>query len=96
MEKTSSTLPTLLDETQTRLQNLLSSAQKLALERHALADQSTGLSEGLAHVISDQFGDSKTQGKTLLQMMADVQDELGRLEAGLAWASVLEQVVELR
>ena len=91
----------MLDETQTRLQALLTSAQKLSLERYTLADQLAGLVEGLERPAdSGAAGTSEGTGMsstgTLLQQMAVMQDELARLEAGLVWVSVLEKVLGLR
>lgn len=100
VEKTSKSLPALLAETQTKLQTLLSTAQKLSLERHTLTDQLSGLVDGLDAPV--QYHDGAVDGgadagaTTLLQQMADLQDELARLEAGLTWATVLEKVLSLR
>jgi hypothetical protein len=103
VEKTAKSLPILLDETQAKLQNLLSSAQKLSLERYTLTDQLSGLLDDLAPPVDATGvrtgiteGYDGAQGQTLLQQMSDLQDELARLEAGLTWATVLEKVLSLR
>ena len=95
-------MPDLLAKTQERLQGFLSSAQSLSIERYALADK-------LAHLVSelssspvdderthDDLGGHTKQGKAVLEHMETLQHELARLEAGLAWATVLEQVMLLR
>jgi hypothetical protein len=78
----------------------LSTAQKLYLERHTLTDQLSGLVDGLDAPVQRQNdavgGEAGEAGTTLLQQMADLQDELARLEAGLTWATVLEKVLSLR
>lgn len=96
LESTSSTLPTLLQETHTQLQNFLKSAQDLSLKRYTVVDQLSGLITELnAPLDPDNPAAIDTQG-TLLKRMKAMQDELGRLEAGLAWANIVEQVVKLR
>lgn len=66
-----------------------------------MADHLSGLIDGLdkrvdAPVDAKGAGDLKKIGPTLVEQMADLQDELARLEAGLTWAMVLEQVITLR
>jgi hypothetical protein len=41
-------------------------------------------------------GQEGKQGQTLVEKMEGLQEELARLEAGLAWASLLERVLLLR
>ncbi|ORY33806.1 TIP-1 family-domain-containing protein [Naematelia encephala] len=94
LEETSRRLPILLEETQTKLEDFLSSAQSLSLERYALADKLAGL---VSELSSEDDHDRETQGrrKTVLEQLEEMQDELKRLEAGLAWATVLERVLLL-
>lgn len=40
--------------------------------------------------------DMQPRGKTVLEQMEDMQDELSRLEVGLVWVHVVEQVLLLR
>ncbi len=108
MNETSKTLPGLLQSTQERLQKLLESAQELSIKRYALADQ---LSTLISELDSSRGTDSKidgtntngnetqkeqSEGKTILEQMEELQNELSRLEAGLVWVGVIEQVVVLR
>lgn len=91
-------LPQVLEDTQTRLQTFLSSAQSLSLERYALADKLANLVNELdANAPPLESKDGYTRaGRTVLQQMEGLQQELERLEAGLAWVGVLEQVLLLR
>ncbi|KAK4688656.1 RAD50-interacting protein 1, partial [Tremellales sp. Uapishka_1] len=96
VEETSSLLPKALEETQTRLQEFSSSAQNISLERYALADRLANLVKELS---SDAVLEVEDEGKagqtTVLEQMESLQADLNKLEAGLAWASGLEQVVVL-
>lgn len=102
LDKTSQTLPALLDETQSRLQEVLSTAQQLSLERHSLEDQLSGLSADLRRGVDDDAsqldgatkqGEGIAPGRTLLEHMATLHEELAGLEAGLAWARILESAL---
>ncbi|KAK8869829.1 hypothetical protein IAR55_000397 [Kwoniella newhampshirensis] len=98
LNETSAILPGILEETQEKLQTLLSSAQGLSLKRYELADKLANLvSELSSNNDVESEGETKDQprGKTVLEQMEGMQDELGRLEAGLVWARALEQVVTL-
>jgi len=97
LEETSTLLPHLLDETQERLQTFLVDAQSLSLQRYALADKLASLVSDLSRPDEEDGSDGQTkQGRTVLEQIERLQDELSRLEAGLAWATVLEQVILLR
>ncbi|WWD15898.1 hypothetical protein CI109_100322 [Kwoniella shandongensis] len=112
LEETSSILPPKLEETQEKLQTLLSSAQGLSLKRYELADKLANLVSELsssnepqpkhqhdggaeAEGSEEKGGEEQRAEKTVLEQMEEMQVELGRLEAGLAWARALEQVVTL-
>ena len=89
----------MLQQAQVKLQQLLESAQSLSIERYALADK-------LANLVSDLDSSTELNGtqnvevsrgrQTVLEQMEVMSAELSRLEAGLAWINVLEQVVLLR
>jgi hypothetical protein len=102
LESTSAQLPQLLEQTRTRLQSFLSSAQTLSLERYSLADRLANLVNELnadappiSELTKGGYGGT-TSGRTVLEQMEGLQYELQRLEAGLAWVGVLEQVLVLR
>lgn len=82
----------MLEETHTKLQDFLSSASELSQERYTVVDQLTGLISEL----NAGNGNEEEGGEILLVKMEEMQRELVRLEAGLAWASVMEQVLRLR
>ena len=99
LQDTSSTLPGMLSNAQERLQQLLESAQSLSLERYALADKLANLVAELdssAEMNGTQHAESSGRRQTVLEQMEVMSSELSRLEAGLAWVSVLERVVLLR
>jgi hypothetical protein len=79
-----------LEETHTKLQTFLSSASELSVERYTVVDN---LSNLIAELTAAEDG---AEGQTLLGQMEEMQAELARLEAGLAWASIMEQVLRLR
>jgi hypothetical protein len=100
---TSASLPALLQTTQERLGSLLSSAQDLSLQRYTLADKLSTLISELDSSASAATAEDQpdgpavaVKGRTVLEQMEEMQDELARLEAGLVWVSVLEQVLALR
>lgn len=94
-------LPSLLSNTQDSLQQLLQSAQELSLQRYNLADK-------LSELIGDISGSVEGQGtldaeakgrdkqKTILNELEGLQNDLGNLQAGLAWTNMLEEAVALR
>jgi hypothetical protein len=84
-----------LDETQEKLQVFLGSAQQLSLKRYALADKLATLVNELNAGQDGQGAQAEREG-TLLEEMEKLQVELGRLEAGLAWVTVLERAMGLR
>lgn len=96
--ETSSELPGVLETTQTKLQALLSDAQGLSLQRYALADKLANLVADLRSPVDGEPGPGADaqEGQTLVQKMEGLQEELARLQAGLAWASLLERVLLLR
>ena len=94
LEKTSSTLPSLLADTQTKLQEFLSSAQESSVERYTLVEKLSGLLSELDETQEPLEG--QEQGQTLLEQIEGMQTELQRLEAGLAWAGMMEQILTLR
>ncbi|ORX39873.1 TIP-1 family-domain-containing protein [Kockovaella imperatae] len=96
---TTSTLPDMLHAAQERLQKLLESAQSLSIQRYALADklgnliaelQSSAETDGSSREEDNRSGNRK---QSVLEQMESMSSELARLEAGLAWATILEQVV---
>lgn len=98
-------IPKLLQQTQSRLQAVLDEAQSLSLQRHSLQDKLDGLVAETSSQARGQDGHPEEgheppggarEGPTVLEQLDRLQDELGRLEAGLAWVSVLERVVALR
>ncbi|WVR05282.1 hypothetical protein IAU60_002294 [Kwoniella sp. DSM 27419] len=109
LEETGRTLPGQLEDTQERLQTLLASAQELSLQRYKIADQLAGIVTDLSsngEAIPDgqaedtQKGDDAETGQkakelSVVGQLENLQDELGRLEAGLAWVQMLEEVVRL-
>ena len=94
---TSVELPTLLEYTQGEIQSLLSSAQSLSLRRYDLVDR---LGRLIVDLDSDADTDEEQQrglkGRTTLEQLENLQDELGRLEASLSWIEVVERIVCLR
>ncbi|WWC61139.1 uncharacterized protein I303_103718 [Kwoniella dejecticola CBS 10117] len=98
LEETSKTLPLQIEQTQEKLQALLSSAQDLSLQRYSIADKIANLvseiSSPLLTPANDAPSDAK-QGESILGQLEVLQGELSRLEAGLQWAQVLEQVIIL-
>jgi len=102
LEETSVLLPDLLDKTQGRLQDFLSAAQSLSLERYATADKLSHLISELSSTSAeddhdlDGLGGQSKKGQTVLEQLEVLQSELERLEAGLIWAAALEQVMGLR
>ena len=99
LEETSAILPKLLEETQEKLQSFLSEAQGLSLQRYALADKLANLVSQLSSDRHDEdgaLGEQSERGQTVLEQMQVLQAELRRLEAGLAWVTVLERVLTLR
>ncbi|EIW69690.1 hypothetical protein M231_06298 [Tremella mesenterica] len=96
LEETSKILPGLLDETQTRLQTFLSSAQDLSLKRYALADQLVQLLSDLSSSSGTEKSEDEELRRTVLDQMKGLQAELTRLEAGLSWIQVLEKLLILR
>ena len=94
-------MPELLERTQERLQTLLSSSQSLSLQRYSLADKLANLIDELSSGPKrkddvDGEGDGEGEHSSVLEQMEALQSELARLEAGLGWATVLEQVIVLR
>jgi hypothetical protein len=89
--------------TRSSLENILASAQSLALERYALADEISAL-------IQDVFGNEDLQReldgvsewkgtvprKTLLMQLETLQDRLEQLDMARQWAAVLERIMDLR
>ncbi|OCF54147.1 hypothetical protein L486_08343 [Kwoniella mangroviensis CBS 10435] len=98
LEETTKSLPKQIINTQARLQTLLSSAQELSLQRYSIADKLANLvsdvSDGNSHSTDDDSG-IRQKRESILGQLEVLQSELSRLEAGLAWAKVLEQVVIL-
>ncbi|OXM81277.1 hypothetical protein C364_01141 [Cryptococcus neoformans Bt63] len=100
LQETSKALPSLLSNTQDSLQQLLQSAQELSLQRYNLADK-------LSELIGDISGSVEGQGtldaeakgrdkqKTILNELEGLQNDLGNLQAGLAWTNMLEEAVAL-
>ncbi|WVW83112.1 hypothetical protein I302_105130 [Kwoniella bestiolae CBS 10118] len=95
LEVTTTTLPKQIEDTQAKLQALLSSAQELSLRRYSIADKLANLVEDLSGPTSSEDEPAKEKGQSILSQLEVLQSELSRLEAGLAWAKVLEQVVIL-
>ena len=97
LEETSATVPELLEVTQDKLQGLLKSAQSLSIERYALADKLANLFSQLdSSAAESSETESPQQGKTVLEKMEALSQELARLETGLVWVELLEKVVLLR
>lgn len=102
MNETSAVLPGLLQSTQERLGEVLKSAQELSLERYALADRlSTLISELDSSTpkggqVDDTPLEARSGGKTVLEQMEEMKQELSKLEAGLVWVTILERVIVLR
>ncbi|AAW41871.2 hypothetical protein CNBB3130 [Cryptococcus deneoformans B-3501A] len=100
LQETSKALPSLLSNTQDSLQQLLQSAQELSLQRYNLADK-------LSELIGDISGSVEGQGtldaeakirnkqRTILNELEGLQNDLGNLQAGLAWTNMLEEAVAL-
>jgi hypothetical protein len=88
-------LPKLLEYTQGEIQSLLSSAQGLSLRRYDLVDR---LGRLIVDLDADADADSErnVKGRTTLEQLENLQDELGRLEASLSWIEVVERIVCLR
>ncbi|WWD01416.1 hypothetical protein V866_008360 [Kwoniella sp. B9012] len=97
LEETTKSLPKQIEDTQARLQTLLSSAQELSLQRYSIADKLANLVSGISDgsSTSNEDGGIRYKGESILGQLEVLQSELCRLEAGLAWAKVLEQVVIL-
>ncbi|WWC90049.1 uncharacterized protein L201_004981 [Kwoniella dendrophila CBS 6074] len=102
LEETTKSLPEQIESTQTKLQTLLSSAQELSLQRYSIADKLANLVSDLSSSDTnteqdDNVADGQTKDNTesILSQLESLQSELGKLEAGLAWAKILEQVVVL-
>lgn len=95
LKETTAILPKLLEETQEQLQSFLSDAQGLSLQRYALADKLANLLAQLSSDRHDEDSEQSESGQTVLEQMQVLQAELQRLEAGLAWATVLERVLTL-
>ena len=94
---TSVELPTLLEYTQGEIQSLLSSAQSLSLRRYDLVDRLGRLIVDLdSDADTDEGGQRGPRGRTTLEQLENLQDELGRLEASLSWIEVVERIVCLR
>ncbi|WVQ70105.1 uncharacterized protein L199_008330 [Kwoniella botswanensis] len=97
LEATTKSLPKQIEDTQARLQTLLSSAQELSLQRYSIADNLADLLSDISDGISPsiEVDDIRYKGESILGQLEVLQNQLCKLEAGLAWAKVLEQVVIL-
>ncbi|WRT67124.1 uncharacterized protein IL334_004090 [Kwoniella shivajii] len=98
-EETSKLLPDQIEQTQSRLQVLLNSAQELSLNRYSIADKLSNLVSDISQTSQrggvDIDKSIKGEGVTILDQLESLQSELNRLEAGLSWTRVLEQVITL-
>ncbi|WWC69475.1 uncharacterized protein I206_103416 [Kwoniella pini CBS 10737] len=90
LEETTEALPKQIEVTQEKLQVLLSSAQELSIQRYSIADK-------LANLVSEisTTGENQSNGQSILNQLEILQNELSRLEAGLQWAKILEEVINL-
>ncbi|WVQ81558.1 hypothetical protein IAT38_003682 [Cryptococcus sp. DSM 104549] len=99
LAETSRELPPLLDQTHSGLQTLLHSAQELSIQRYDLADKVVNLVSDIGGGTKKDEGreavNKKTDSNPVLLQVELLQEELGKLEAGLAWAKILEEVVGL-
>jgi hypothetical protein len=93
LEETSTLLPKLLYDTQTKLQNLLSSAQELSLQRYQLADKLAAL---VSELSSEEPSRETEQEHSVMEQMKIFQTELAKLQAALTWVTVLDQTVTIR
>ncbi|XAO24018.1 hypothetical protein I312_102808 [Cryptococcus bacillisporus CA1280] len=100
LQETSKALPSLLSKTQDSLQLLLQSAQELSLQRYNLADKLSELIGDISKSVEgEEILDAEATGRdkqrTILNELEGLQNDLGNLQAGLAWTSMLEEAVAL-
>ncbi|KIR53163.1 hypothetical protein I315_04199 [Cryptococcus gattii Ru294] len=100
LQETSKALPSLLSKTQDSLQLLLQSAQELSLQRYNLADKLSELIGDISESVEgEEILDAEAAGRdkqeTILNELEGLQNDLGNLQAGLTWTSMLEEAVAL-
>ncbi|KAL7423932.1 hypothetical protein Q5752_001517 [Cryptotrichosporon argae] len=90
-------LPSLLEETQAEIQRFLEDAQSLSLQRYALSDKLSSLLQELSSDAADRGNDEAgvERRRTVLEEMEELQRGIDQLQAGLAWVTMLENVLVL-
>jgi hypothetical protein len=96
-------LPGAIAEASAALEDVLSRAQQLSLQRYALSDSiGTLLSELSSSAPRPDDGDGEegagpqSRAQTLLEDLEEKHAALARSQAALAWASVLERILKQR